>query len=37
MKLLLAIVQAKDSARLSNEFVDAGVRATKLSLQQVGS
>ena len=31
MKLLLAIVQDKDSARLSNEFVDAGVRATKLS------
>lgn len=31
MKLLLAIVQDKDSTRLSNEFVDAGVRATKLS------
>ena len=31
MKLILAIVQDKDSNRLSNEFVDAGIRATKLS------
>ncbi|MFC0233474.1 cyclic-di-AMP receptor [Vagococcus entomophilus] len=31
MKLILAIVQDKDSNRLSNEFVDANVRATKLS------
>lgn len=31
MKLVLAIVQDKDSTRLSNEFVDANIRATKLS------
>ena len=31
MKLLLAIVQDKDSNRLSNEFIKADVRATKLS------
>lgn len=31
MKIILAIVQDKDSNRLSNEFIDAGVRATKLS------
>ncbi len=31
MKLILAIVQDKDGGRLSNEFVDAGIRATKLS------
>ena len=28
MKLILAIVQDKDGGRLSNEFVDAGIRAT---------
>ncbi|KRM71509.1 cyclic-di-AMP receptor [Lacticaseibacillus brantae] len=31
MKLILAIVQDKDSNLLSNEFIDANVRATKLS------
>ncbi|MGY3749024.1 cyclic-di-AMP receptor [Vagococcus acidifermentans] len=31
MKLILAIVQDKDSNRLSNEFIEADVRATKLS------
>lgn len=31
MKIILAIVQDKDSNRLANEFIDAGVRATKLS------
>ncbi len=31
MKLILAIVQDKDSNRLANEFVDANIRATKLS------
>ncbi|MGX6979729.1 cyclic-di-AMP receptor [Vagococcus elongatus] len=31
MKLILAIVQDKDSQRLSNKFIDANVRATKLS------
>lgn len=31
MKIVLAIVQDKDSNRLANEFIDAGIRATKLS------
>lgn len=31
MKLILAIVQDKDSQRLANKFIDANVRATKLS------
>lgn len=31
MKIILAIVQDKDSNRLSNEFIDANIRATKLS------
>lgn len=31
MKLILAIIQDKDSGRLSKEFVDANIRATKLS------
>ncbi|WP_204122598.1 cyclic-di-AMP receptor [Lacticaseibacillus mingshuiensis] len=31
MKLILAIVQDKDSKLLSSEFIDANVRATKLS------
>lgn len=31
MKLILAIIQDKDSNRLANEFIDANVRATKLS------
>lgn len=31
MKLVLAIIQDKDSTRLSNEFIDANIRATKLS------
>lgn len=31
MKLILAIVQDKDSNRLANEFIDANIRATKLS------
>lgn len=31
MKIILAIVQDKDSPRLSNEFIDANIRATKLS------
>lgn len=31
MKLLLAIIQDKDSNRLANEFIDADIRATKLS------
>lgn len=31
MKLIMAIVQDKDSNRLANEFTDANIRATKLS------
>lgn len=31
MKLVIAIVQDKDANALSNEFIDADVRATKLS------
>lgn len=31
MKLIMAIVQDKDSNRLVNEFIDANIRATKLS------
>lgn len=31
MKLVLAIVQDQDSQRLANKFIDANVRATKLS------
>ncbi|MGY3778665.1 cyclic-di-AMP receptor [Isobaculum melis] len=31
MKLILAIVQDKDSNRLSNKFIDGNIRATKLS------
>ncbi len=31
MKLIMAIVQDKDSSRLSNELIDANIRATKLS------
>lgn len=31
MKLILAIVQDQDSNRLSNEFIEANIRATKLS------
>lgn len=31
MKIILAIVQDKDSNRLANEFVDVNIRATKLS------
>lgn len=31
MKLILAIVQDKDASVLSNEFIDANIRATKLS------
>ncbi|GAA0368194.1 cyclic-di-AMP receptor [Alkalibacterium iburiense] len=31
MKLIVAIVQNQDSKRLSDEFVENGVRATKLS------
>lgn len=31
MKLVLAIVQDKDSNQLSSEFIDANIRATKLS------
>ena len=31
MKLIIAIIQDKDSNRLSNEFVDSGIRATKSS------
>lgn len=31
MKIILAIVQDKDSNRLANEFIDANIRATKLS------
>lgn len=31
MKLITAIVQDKDSSRLSNIFIDSNVRATKLS------
>ena len=31
MKLILAIVQDKDSNRLAHEFIDANIRATKLS------
>lgn len=31
MKLIIAIVQDKDSERLSNEFIDHDIRATKLA------
>ncbi|WP_341779468.1 cyclic-di-AMP receptor [Levilactobacillus sp. HBUAS70063] len=31
MKLLIAIVQDKDANRLSNEFIDQNIRATRLS------
>ena len=31
MKLIMAIVQDKDSNRLANAFIDANIRATKLS------
>ncbi|WP_207695375.1 hypothetical protein DOK67_0001782 [Enterococcus sp. DIV0212c] len=31
MKIILAIVQDKDSNRLANELIDANIRATKLS------
>ncbi|MCA9765624.1 MAG: cyclic-di-AMP receptor [Carnobacterium sp.] len=31
MKLIIAIIQDKDSNRLSNEFVDSGIPATKSS------
>lgn len=31
MKLIIAIVQDKDSERLSNEFIDYDIRATKLA------
>lgn len=31
MKIILAIVQDKDSNRLANEFIDVNIRATKLS------
>lgn len=31
MKLIMAIVQDIDSNRLANEFIDANIRATKLS------
>lgn len=31
MKLILAIIQDKDSNRLANEFIDHDIRATKLS------
>ncbi|MCP0886384.1 cyclic-di-AMP receptor [Ligilactobacillus sp. WILCCON 0076] len=31
MKLIVAIVQDKDSTRLSNSLIDADIRATKLS------
>ncbi|AYW44481.1 cyclic-di-AMP receptor [Tetragenococcus koreensis] len=31
MKLVLAIVQDKDSNHLANEFIEANIRATKLS------
>ncbi|MBO0449751.1 cyclic-di-AMP receptor [Enterococcus sp. MJM12] len=31
MKLVMAIVQDKDSNRLANEFIDNNIRATKLS------
>lgn len=31
MKLIIAIVQDKDSNRLSSQFIEANVRATKLS------
>ena len=30
MKMIIAIVQDKDSNRLANEFIEADVRATKL-------
>ena len=36
MKIILAIVQDKDSNRLANEFIDANIRATNYP-QQVGS
>lgn len=31
MKMIIAIIQDKDSNRLANEFIDANIRATKLS------
>ena len=31
MKLIMVIVQDEDSNRLANEFIDANIRATKLS------
>jgi len=31
MKLIMAIIQDNDSNRLANEFIDANIRATKLS------
>ena len=31
MKLIMALVQDKDSNRVANEFIDANIRATKLS------
>lgn len=31
MKLIIAIVQDKDSSKLSNALVEADIRATKLS------
>lgn len=31
MKLIMAVIQDKDSNRLANEFIDANIRATKLS------
>ncbi len=34
MKIILAIVQDKDSNRLANEFIDANIRATKIILNR---
>lgn len=31
MKLIIAIVQDKDASQLSEQFIDANIRATKLS------
>ncbi|GAB5055348.1 MULTISPECIES: cyclic-di-AMP receptor [Pediococcus] len=31
MKLIIAIVQDKDASQLSDQFIDANIRATKLS------
>lgn len=31
MKIILAVIQDKDSNRLANELIDANIRATKLS------